>query len=604
MPALLRLLLPLCALFVLPTPARASPQEVTLVLDAFVESSEQRTATQAAHTILYGIAAPQLAGAVEVSLLGPGLTGAASSDLATWLGSVRQWLKADASKWVPDSAIDGIGGGHLIVIASVDDKRWEGLARVLPDRSVTVLSAGDDEGPLAQACAKSSACERVALSESVVPAAAAAVRGALSGIPGVVVTAANRLQIPSATALAVSIWPGLPGAVVDPLGDGGPFPVGPPGDIVSARRWLNPVSGSYPLQTNKADGPDEVSKPVIALSVTVMPRIAITDCSMIDGAPIEWRFTTPTSPTWDDDLAKRVRFEVHARSGTKSESELLKASELGRLDVPDEIAGRFSVQPIALHGKARLPLGESADCQPAPTLTVSTTLTATPSDDAIEVRASFTDPDGLPLAATEVLGHAVAEVVIDTGAKVALELVGEQAIARFEGLRPGNYRVTLQPASSRALSIGSTAVTASVGSPPREADGAPWWVGVLAAALAFGSTLAWPVGADLIRRRQSNPRGKVALYVGGSLVNERALDDSTAFPVLLAGLRELPIANGEVLARVEVVWQGWRPTVRALVVGARDGDNGVRVNRVESRALSAATPFEFSNVRVEFVADG
>ncbi len=550
--------------------------------------------TEALYAVLYGLAAPGSPELVQVDVRGPGRSGGASGSLATWLDAAREGVKAGRQGWSPSEAMGGLPSGAKRIVLAAGGEGWAAVPE--SGRGELTVLGPSTSGPLGEACAEHAGCRRYDPTADMLEAAGGALTAALGGVPGVRVTVTDRVDATPGVERLVAIAPGDAEPSAPSLGEGRAFPEGEAKSkrVVTARVWTSPPVGEH-----RFVGPD--GEPVRVLAVVVHPAVIVTDCSLIDDDAVRWRFASP-GVEWSEALAARIGFNVRYRDATgEVRRQRVAPSGPGVVELPEAVTGRFTIMPVTTSDPPVV-LGERSDCQPA-ARALTARLVVNPDDGGLRVRAVFTDAGGAVVPPAAVIEATRPSVTLDSGASAPLKLLEDRAEARFDDVEPGRHLVVLEPAATRRMKVDRVEVEAEVGQ-PGSTEGAPWQAALLAVILVIVLEAVRPRVVSLVRRRRPRPRGTIALYVGDALVNERVLDQSTAYPVLLAGIRELPIARGEVLARAEVVWDGWRPSFRAIVLGRRDEETGHRRMRVESCPLSGAAPFEFSNARVEFIAAG
>lgn len=568
--------------------AHAAPRAVRVVVDG--PSDSKPTAT-ALHALLAGLGAVQAAGEVEVGLSFGEHRGAPSGQMSAWLTDAALWAKGGhkaklASVIGASSEGKAAGGasadGHLVIIAPqpLDAAALAALA----GRRVTLLT----DGPTPPVCAGDprAACHTAPLSADPLGAAAVAVERALGAGSGVwVTTAGASLTVPLATWHLTAIVPDKAAPTSATLGAGRPLVEGG-GEVVAATVWTQPPAGAHRVALPKG-----VSR---ALVVGVGARVVVDDCTLADGDSARWRFDGP-GLGWSPELGERLRFAV---SGLDA---LVAPAEAGRVEIPASVVGSYTLTPLWVEGEARRPIGEPASCVATARLRSRVTLSAREEGGEVVVEATFTGADARPLAAEDVLEAGLVEARL-AGAVERLVPAGEGAEARLPLPPAGTHTLAVSAPTSRALELTGAELPVQVGHAGVGGGGA-WWPGFVAAALVGLGFLGGPVLIGWLRRRRPAPRGVLSIAVGGSPVMDRRLGPQTAWPALLVGVRDIPIADGEALARVEARYVGLRPMVVATVLGKPDAVGRCAV-REERCPLEEARPFVFSNVRVEFVEEG
>lgn len=568
--------------------AHAAPRAVRVVVDG--PSDSKPTAT-ALHALLAGLGAVQAAGEVEVGLSFGEHRGAPSAQMSAWLTDAALWAKgghkAKLASVIGASSEGKTAGeastdGHLVVIAPqpLDAAALAALA----GREVTLLT----DGPTPPVCAGDprAACHTAPLSADPLGAAAVAVERALGAGSGVWVTTADAsLTVPLATGHLTVIVPDKATATSAALGAGRALVEGG-GEVVAATVWTRPPAGTHPVALPKG-----VSR---ALVVGVGARVVVDDCALADGDAARWRFEGP-GVSWSPELGERLRFAV---SGLDA---LVAPTGPGRVEIPASVVGGFTLTPLWVEGEARRPIGEPARCVAAARLRPRVTLSAREEDGEVVVEARFIGADARPLAAEDVLDAGPVEARL-AGAVARLVPAGEGAEARLPLPSAGTHTLAVSAPASRAFELIGAELPVRVGHAGVGGGGA-WWPGFVAAALVGLGFVGWPALIGWLRRRRPAPRGVLSIAVGGSPVMDRRLGPQTAWPALLVGVRDIPIADGEALARVEARYVGLRPMVVATVIGKPDAAGRCAV-REERCPLEEARPFVFSNARVEFVEEG
>ncbi|MCB9552789.1 MAG: hypothetical protein H6705_13085 [Myxococcales bacterium] len=563
--------------------AHAAPRAVRVVVDG--PSDSKPTAT-ALHALLAGLGAVQAAGAVEVGLSFGEHRGAPSAQMSAWLTDAARWGKGEHKSRRVTAVTEADEGrsadGHLVIITPqpLDAAALGALA----GRRVTLLT----DGPTPPACAGDprAACHTAPLSADPLGAAAVAVERALGAGSGVWITTADAtLTVPLATRHLTVIVPGAAAPTSAALGAGRPLVEGG-SEVVAATVWTLPPAGAHPVVLPKG-----VSR---ALVVGVGARVVVDECALADGDAARWRFDGP-GPGWSPALGERLRFAV---SGVDA---LVAPAGPGRVEIPASVVGAYTLTPLWVEGEARRPIGEPVSCVAAARLRPRVTLSARAEDGEVVVAATFTGADERPLAAKDVLDAGPVEARL-AGAVARLVPAGEAAEARLPLPPAGAHTLAVSAPASRALDLTGAELTVQVGHAGVGGGGA-WWPGIAAAALVGLGFLGGPALIGGLRRRRPAPRGTLSIAVGGSPVMDRRLGPQTAWPALLVGVRDIPIADGEALARVEARYVGLRPMVVATVLGKPDAAGRCAV-REERCPLEEARPFVFSNVRVEFVEEG
>lgn len=560
--------------------AHAAPRAVRVVVDA---PPDAKAAAIALDALLHGLGAVQAAGEVEVALAFGEHRGAPSAQMSAWLIDAALWAKGDGKAklaTVITAAGEGLpADGHLVVITPqpLDAAALAALA----GRRVTLLT----DGPTPPACAGDAraACHTAPLSADALGAAAVAVERALRDAPGVWVTTEDAtLTVPLATRHLTVIVPGATAPTSAALGDGRPLVAGGAA-AVAATVWELPPAGAHRLVLPGAIGR--------ALVVGVGARVVIDDCALADGDAARWRFDAP-GVAWSPALGERLRFTV---SGLDAP---IAPAGPGRVEIPPAVVGAYTLTPLWVEGEARRPIGAATACVAAARLRPTVLLSARHEGAEVVVQAAFAGPGGR-LAAAEVLAAGPVEARL-AGAVKPLVAAGETAEARLPLPPPGTHTLAVSAPTSRALDLTGAVMELRVG---HAGGGAAWWPGLVAAAVVGLGFLGLPALVSGLRRRRPPPRGVLSIAVGGSPVMDRRLGPQTAWPALLVGVRDIPIAEGESLARVEVRYVGLRPMVVATVMGKPD-ESGRCAVREEKCPLAEARPFVFSNVRVEFVEEG
>lgn len=588
------------------TTALAAPARVAIVVEPASRSMPAEDKARVARTLRVLVTAVGSVGesdGPQIAFVTRDAPAAGSGDLRDAWQAVDDWLEGRSRGFSGPAALrravdwlDGSDTPRLVYVGQGGGDELSGeVERALAGGRVMHLMVGDGEsGGMSAACARlKTACDTRLLGHDPLDAAAAAVGHLWSDRRVFGLGPVERFEVPDA-AIRVGVVTVGEGADVRPPQKSrakgtllGPYAA--VDGAIDARVWDDNVAGRWSIEGGAG------------LAVVLLPEVTLAECRVSQPRPM-----LPLS-TWPA-----------LRPSTRRQIALRPLSGAGLSDVPagndetfdfsgwrDAVPERVQVVPT-LPGAdgAQHVVGPPVTCTFEPELAVRPEIALDGRGDEVRVRVGFVDVrSGDTVDAARVIEAAGDEglrLELDGRPAARLALADGVATATLSGLSTDEPHSLVVP-GQRSLGLLVERTSHRLEADVLAGGLGVWGSGTLAALVAFvfvafGDRL-WGLVAREAARRRPAVRGRVTAHVDGVALADVELDERTHFPLLLAGIRPIPLDGERLLLRLEVRWDLWSPRVVALVL------DGQRRREVQGR-LSDGTAIAADGLEVSFRAHG
>ncbi len=595
-----------CATAIMTTSTLAAPTRVAVVVEPASRDMSTEDKARVARTLRVLVTAAATVGesdGPQFAFVTRDAPAAGSGDLRDAWQAVDDWVGARAREFSGAAAlrraVDWLEGGEtprlIYVGQGGGDELGGDVERALTGGRVMHLVVGDaGSGGMSTACARlKKTCDTRRLGHDPLDAAAATVSHLWSDRRVFGLGPVDQFEVPDA-AVRVGVVTVGDGADVRPPQKArskgsllGPYAA--VDGAIDARVWDDNVSGLWSIEG------------AAGLAVVLLPEITLAGCRVSQPQPML------TLSAWPS-LRASTRRQLTLRPLSGARLPDVPAGENETFDFSawqGSVPERVQVVPT-LPGAddARHVVGPPVVCTFEPELAVRPDITLDGRGDDVRVRVGFVDlRSGDTVDAERVLdaaGDDGLRLELDGRPAAPLQLVDGAATATVSGLSTDEPHALVVPG------VRSLGLLVERASHRLEADVRPgglgvWGSGTLAALVAFvfvafGDRL-WGLLAREAARRRPPVCGRVTAKVDGVALADVELDDRTHFPLLLAGIRPIPLDGERLLLRLEVRWDLWTPRVVALVL------DGQRRREVQGR-LSDGVAIAADGLEVTFRAHG